>query len=1108
VYTLFTLCFVTLSTFAQSPTGTIVGTVTDSTGAALPNANVTIRDVSTGTTRTTVSSQAGAYEFAALHPSTYEVAVEATGFHKAVQSNITLAVGDVIRADIKMQVGATQEIVEVKGEAPLVEADRNSVSYEVAPVQIQTLPMLNRNFINLALITPGSIPQAPNTQAGGFSVSGMRAQSNNFTLDGVNNNDPQVNGPLATFNITDAIQEFTVQTSIAGAEVGRNTGAQVGIITKQGTNQLHGTAFYYGRNEALDANDFFLKHSATPQKKNVLRRHQFGATMGGPIKANKTFWFASVEAVRQINPLPQTVRVFTQAERSQVTDPVSKRLLNFFPLPNNGSNWTGSVPQTNYNETYLLRADHNFNSNHRLFARGTVFLGRTNTLQTNNNPLNGNITNWPSSHSYAVDDTYNTTHVVNEARFAFSRNHTFFRPTDVLLNPASIFTDAAGNPLPGFVNTSTDALDGGLPRITITGFTNLGAGTNMPQGRATNTYELTDDVTWNRGQHTFRFGGELRREITNRFLNGNFRGAISFGNTTVTNSATGKPFTALDAFALGLPRNGSLRTGGPDQTFRNWFKNIYYFYAQDTWKALPNLTITYGLRYELPNAFEEIHNRGSNLVPGFGMMTLGGNSVITIDPTLKGRAAIGLLSTNLTLPRDGQFSTPKANLGPYIGITYSPRFWPAIFGNEKTVIRTGFRMGYDEIFNNIPVNMGLNGPQLLSTTLPNGKYACAGSPPPSSCLLSGLTGQYTWGSALNQNRSLFTTDASVPVDFTGAHERGIVTFNAVDTRPRSAYAMNYALEIEREIGNTFVVGASYIGSQGRRLGIFLDANEPVLQTFDATKPWGATGDLRVFPFQQYGSVASGADAASSRYNAMILTFRQRPWHGLGMQASYTYGQSLDFNSSFFGSTGDNGAPADPRNLQAEFGRSDFDIRHRFVASYNYDLPFGHGRSVLNDASGVVDQIIGHWQVSGIVSTRSGFPFTVWPDLGGTDFSGFNQFADRAVLLSPQTLILNMSDPDHAFNTSAFSAPAAGSIGNTRRNTFTGPRATNWDFGVLKNFPWGETRRFQFRAEFFNILNHPQFDLPVSNLSNSLAGKITSDSNSNPRLMQLGLRYEF
>jgi len=946
--------------------------------------------------------------------------------------------------------------------------------------KIQTLPILNRNFINLALITPGTVPQAPGTQAGGFSVSGMRAQSNNFTLDGVNNNDPQVNGPLNTFNMTDAIQEFTVQTSIAGAEVGRNPGAEVSIVTKSGSNAYHGSFFYYGRNEALDANDYFLKHSPTPKKKNELRRHQFGGTMGGYIVPNKTFWFGSFEAVKQINPLPQTARVPTPAEQAAVTDPVSRRLLQFFPQPNtplvSGRNWAGVVPQTNYNETYLLKVDHNFSSSHRMFARGTTFLGRTNVLQTNDNPFNGNNTNWPSSHSYVVDDNFNTTHFVNEARFAFSRNHTLFKPGDVLINPASIFTDAAGVPLPGFVNTKTDPLDGGLPRITISGLSNLGAGTNMPQGRATNTYQLTDDVSWNKGTHTLRFGGEIRREITNRFLNGNFRGAVSFGS--------------FARFAAGLPRFGSLRTGGLDQTFRNWFKNNYYFYVQDTWKARSNLTLTAGLRYELPGAFEEIHNRGSNFVPGLGMVALGSNQLITIDPTKQGRNAIVLTPTNVFLPRSGQFTTKKTNFGPYLGVTYSPNILPSIFGNGKTVIRTGFRLSHDEVFNNIPVNMGLNGPQLLSTTLP--------------------TGTYTWATVLNQNTFLYTRDdtlAPIPPSTIGL--QSLVNYNAWDTHAPSAYGMNYALEIERQIGSHATVGASYVGSQGRKLGIFLDANEPFVKVIDGTKHGDTPPNIRSFPYPQYNSIAVGALRGSSHYNAMVLTYRQRAFHGLAMEASYSYGKSLDFNSNFFGSDRDAGSPADARNLGAEKGRSDFDVRHRIVISYIYDIPLGHGHWLLGDSPGFMNQIFGNWQVSGIATHRSGFPFTVWSDFLGTDFSGLNQFQDRANFKpGVSSLQTTMSNPDAAFATTVFTNPNAGSIGNTHRNAFGGPASTNWDFGVLKSFPIAEGKRLQFRAEFFNFLNHPQFNLPVTNLSSSSAGKITSDSNAGPRLTQLGLRFEF
>ncbi len=230
-----------------------------------------------------------------------------------------------------------------------------------------------------------------------------------------------------------------------------------------------------------------------------------------------------------------------------------------------------------------------------------------------------------------------------------------------------------------------------------------------------------------------------------------------------------------------------------------------------------------------------------------------------------------------------------------------------------------------------------------------------------------------------------------------------------------------------------------------------------------------------------------------------------------MQASYTYGKSLDFNSSFFGSDRDFGSPADVRNLAAEYGSSDYDIRHRVVVSYIYDLPVGNGHSLLGSASGVLNQVVGGWQFSGIASYRTGFPITVWNDENGTDFSGFNQFADRATFNPGVTgLSTTMSNPDHAFNVNAFTTtpPGAGNIGNSRRNAFTGPAATNWDFAVLKSFPWGETRRFQFRADFFNFLNHTQFNLPVSNMSSTSFGTITNDSNANPRLMQVGLRFEY
>lgn len=1098
----FFLLAVTISQ-AELPSGAIAGTITDPSGAVIAGAQLTLRNVATGETRTTTTSNTGSYEFPLLRPAAYQLSVDAKGFNSVVEKGIVVNVGVVLHLDIKLQVGVAAQVIEVSAAVPLIEPNRTSISSVIESRRIQSLPLLGRQFLDLALFTPGTTPQAPGTQAGGFQVSGMRSQSNNFTLDGVSNNDPQVNGPLNNFRIADAVQEFNVSTSIASTDVGRNSGAQVSIITKSGANAYHGTLFYYGRNEVFDANDFFLKRAGQP--KNTLRRHQFGGTIGGWIRRDKTFWFLSFEAFKQNFLNPQTARVPTLAERATVVDPVSLKLLAFWPEPNTpltgGINWTGVIPETNRNETYLLKIDHRLTSNHHLMGRGTVFLGRTNTLQTN--PFHGNITNWPSSHSYVLEDVYSKSRFVNEFRVGFSRNHTFFRAADNSINPADIFTDALGNPLPGYVNTDTDPkgnLNGGLPRITITGFTNggLGAGTNMPQGRATNTYQIIENVTLVRGRHTFKFGGEIRREITNRFLNGNFRGSISFSNFARFAGTCGTACTG----GIAKARTGTLRTGLADQTFRNWFRTAWYMYFLDSIRVKPNLTVNLGLRYELPGTLHEIHNRGSNFVPGVGMVALGSNNVITIDPVLLGRNAILLTPGPVDLPETGQFDPDRNNLAPSVGIAWAPKIWPKIFGGGKTVIRTGFRLSYDDIFANIPVNMGLNGPQILTTSLV-----------PSTGNL--ITSGYNWGQVLSQNRRLWNPDATV-----AGGERGIVTFNAWGTNPQTAYAMNYALEVERQFGQDYAVEVSYVGSQGRQLGVFVDPNQPFVTVVNPALRGDQAPNVRTFPFRQYGGIGLGTFGSNSNYNGMVLSFRKKQSHGLTFNASYTFSHAFDDNSAFFGSDGDSGSYANTRDRKAEYGPAAFDIKHRISISYIYELPFGHGKRMGGDAPGWLNQIVGGWQVSGVTGWQTGFPFTLHAN-HSTDYSGFNQFSDRPILVPGAIVFTNMNNPDQAVAcafpsaslNACFDPPAAGNIGNVGRNIYYGPRFVQWDIGIYKSFPITEGRRLQYRAELFNAFNNTRFNLPDHNITfssggvpNASAGTITSAQS--PRIVQMALRFEW
>jgi len=320
--------------------------------------------------------------------------------------------------------------------------------------------------------------------------------------------------------------------------------------------------------------------------------------------------------------------------------------------------------------------------------------------------------------------------------------------------------------------------------------------------------------------------------------------------------------------------------------------------------------------------------------------------------------------------------------------------------------------------------------------------------------------------------------------------------------------MNYALEIERQLGRDYAVDASYVGTLGRRLGVFVDPNEPFVTVNDPTKAGSATPNTRSFPFPQYEGIGLGAFGSNSNYNGAVFSVRKKPSHGLTLQASYTFSKSFDNNSAFFGSTGETGVYADSRNRAAEYGPSAFDIHHQVIVAYLYQMPVGRGRVFLHNANKFLDYVVGGWDIGGITNWHTGFPFTIFAD-PTTDLSGFNQFADRPIVVSPLPPF-NFDNPRAVFPTTAsfFANPGAGNIGNARRNAYRGPHYSDFDFSLQKNFAVTESKKFQFRAEFFNLFNHPNFDLPVGNLTSSSAGKIVGDTNANPRLMQLGLRFDW
>jgi len=1108
IFTLFCL-FVLMSTpsVLASPTGSIAGFVKDQSGAAISGAKLTLINVSTNARDETVSDSTGAFQFLQLAPASYSLHVEAAGFKKEVLSNIIVQVDQITHLEPSLQIGSVAEVVEVAGEAtPLLEADRSTLSNVIDSEVVSNIPLNGRQYLDLALLTPGVLPSSAGTQGGGFNVSGARSQSNIFLLDGVSNIDTQINSALGNFRITDAVQEFAVQTSVATAEFGRGTGGQVNIVTKSGSNKIHGTAFEYLRNSVLDAADFFTnKNKGT---KNPLHRNQYGGTVGGPIFRDKMFYFLSYEGFRQIAPQVSSTRVPTAAERATVTDAISQSLLQFWPMPNftpasGSNNFIANVASSTFDETGLAKVDYNFTEKDHLSVRWAQYGGTVFTAGAL--PLEGGNANSPGSDSGLIDYTHTfSPRVQNEARFGFSRNKTFITVQDSGLDASKIFVDASGNPLPGIVDGSSNILDSGLPTISIAGgYAPLGSTSNLPQGRRTNTYELYDNFSWiapfGASRHSFRMGVHGRREDARRFLDGSARGVFNFTSfldfSGSANSGVAQVNTATLLFG---------------STLAYWQRYPWDLYWQDTYKVKDNLTLNYGVRYEYPSAIHQVRNQATNFIPGVGPVPLGSNQVLSIDTTKAGPSSFFFAPAPFTLSDSG-VSADKNNVAPVVGFAYTPRIVRSLFGNDKTVIRGGFRVGYDEVFNNIPANMALNAPFNLTTT------QIAGVTQPKTA--TNPTGKFPYAVGLDQNVPL-VKNIGLP------NQVGIVSLSAEDQNLRSAYIYQYSFGVQRQLGGAFSIEVDYQGSAAHKLGLFIDQNQPTVTVNNPTVRGNQSPNIQQFPNPLFGSIGTGVGIGNSNYSSGVVTARYQGRHGIYFEGSYTVGKSIDDGSSYFGSTGERAGLEDRNNLAAERGPSSFDIRNRAVFVYVYDLPFGPGHRLLGWSNGVNRQVFGGWQISGNTTIQSGTPFTVFNS--SNDFSGFNQFNDRPDVIGTGRLTQDNHNPDAAFDKTYFASlttsPHPGRLGTSGRNQYYGPSLQNWNFATSKVFPLGTERlHLRFRADFFNLFNHTNFSNPVANMSSGNFGKITSTLGSGtatavgttagvvgggPRIIQGTLRVEF
>lgn len=1046
------------SVFGQTQRSTIRGTISDPNGAVVPGAAVRVVNITTNESRGTVSDEEGAYAISLLPPGTYEVTIEANGFQRVVVPQVVLQVNQELRVDGRLQVGEVKNTVDNLLEpAPLLKRDSVSLGTVIQERQIVDLPLDGRNFYELNLLVPGAVPPAPGSAGSvrgdfAFSVNGAREDSNNFLLDGVYNVDPKLN-TFAVKPPVDAIQEFESATSTYDAAFGRNPGAQVNVVLKSGSNDFHGSLYAFHRNAALDARNFFAP-ADEPKPKYI--RNQFGFSLGGPIKRDKTFFFADYEGTRSREGQTRITNVPTLAERSGdfsqsllgiprnpltglpfddgvipsfFIHPVGSAIAALYPLPNRPvpfANFVSSPVQRDDNDHFDARVDHLFSNATTLVMRYSF--GDRRFFEPFAGPA---LTAIPGFGNEVPRRSQNAmvglTHVfsprfVNDARLAFNR----VASSVLQENQGTSINRAVGLP-----ELSPDPRDFGLSFITITGFSPLGHEGNNPQSTVTNTFQILDTASYITGQHLLKFGVDIRTVQQNGFRDVQSRGLLNFTPFAFTG-------VALADLLLGFP---TVTGGARVDNAQHLRAESYHFFINDSFRVRRNLTLAAGLRYEYNSPPVDSTDRAT-----------------LYDAVTHSLVPVGTAG----MPRAG-YDADKNNFAPRVGLAWS-------LGDEgKTVLRAGYGIYYDTsplapgeaLYFNRPFfdfNLFFSVPQLLLLTLSDPFPALFPIPLPDSA-------------------------------------------QAVQRDLRTPYMQHWNLNVQQGLGNNCVVELAYVGSKGTKLLSARDLNQPPPSALPPGLPFVPRPD------PQFDEINTIESRASSNYHSFQARVQQRLSFGLGMLASYTWSKSIDDGSNFFPSAGDPNYPQNSFDLRAERGRSNFDVRHRLSVSYVYDLPFGKGRKYVSD--GGWSTVLTGWQTSGILQLQSGRPFTVALsrefDNSGTGISalGFGANDRPNVVRSPE---LENPSADRWFDATAFVIPPAGTFGNAGRNILDGPGYQSFNMALSKNTALSERFKLQFRTEVFNLFNHPNFNLPDNFMFSPTFGRVTSARD--PRHIQFGLKLLF
>jgi hypothetical protein len=1069
----------------QNSFGSVLGTVLDSSGAAVVSAPVQVTNTATGIVTTAQTQANGDYTVVNLIPGTYVVSAELHGFEKTETQPIPLAVNQKLRVNLTLHAGSVSQTVNVSAAGTLIDTDSSAITTDISHKQIIDLPLSSRNFMQLMALSPGTVSDTGGTLGGEQSfyrtqlsggdvfVGGGRGASNSYLIDGVEDNDPGFQSPSITPSI-DAIQEIRLMSKNYSAEYG-GSASQINIATKSGTNSYHGTAYEFFRNDALDATDFFATPDpVTGKSKPVLRYNQFGGSLGGPLSIPKVvsghdrlFFFFNYEGTRAHSVASVRGRYPTQAELSgnftgdaPIYDPSTGEqfpgnqipnvdaksaqivALGIIPTPNvapqPGYNTVKSLSAPDNIDQYTARVDARITSKDSLFVR---FSASSEDQQIPTIDPYGGQENTQTGKNLAISYTRTISqHLLNELRFGINR------PIATRAQAGEFGKDIAGSL---FTGVDSAPATFGAPSIGFSGYDSVGSG-NGPLDYTTTSLSLADNVTFILGAHTLEFGGDARHLFYKEINAYEPRGIITFTGL-FTSGPLNPSGNAIADFVLGQAFSASVNQGN----YTGWYNSHgANFFAQDDWKLSSRLTANFGIRYEYLSPFQEEHDRVSIFdptFPGGRLLTPNAAAAEQVDSPL-----IGIdKSRNLVEP-------DRNDWAPRIGFSYRPF-------KTQTVLRGAFGVFFDTAEYNEYSFPFLNAPFQKT-------YAANG----------------TVGSPVN-------LDGLFPIAATPQPVPGTLVSFTLDAQSRTPYVQQWNLDLEYELPKNAVLEIGYLGSEASKLHY---------RTFPSQGQLSNPGPNAVvtFPYYNFAEILEDRTGASSNYNAVFGRFEKKFDKGYSILAHYTLSKALGTSAapSILGTQG--GFAQNAWDQRAEYGPLSYDVTNNFVLTGIWDLPFGRNRAFAANLSHAADLVISGWQLNGIYQTRSGFPYQI----AALDASGTISLNPRADIIGDPHL-KDPVDPSRAFNRYAFAQPQAGTFGNSSANLLRGRGINNTDFSVFKNTYLRESLNLQLRAEAFNVFNHTQIGpFPGNEFSLDPASSfgVYSSLSEQARILQLAVKVLF